>query len=1030
MRGRLLSGLIAAWLGTVLAIPAGAATPPNYEREIAPLLKRHCVKCHGPAKHEGKLDLSLPGAVARGGKQGPVLVPHDVDASLLWQRVESDEMPPEMPLSTEEKAVLKAWIIAGAPGLPAKGTGDSAASHWAFQPLTIVPVPAVRNGNALQNPIDAFIQARLETAGLSLSAPADRYALLRRVTYDLTGLPPAPTEIDSFTTDAPPDAVSRIIDRHLASPQYGERMGKIWLDAAGYADSNGYFNADSDRPLAYRYRDWVIRAFNRDVPYDQFVRSQIAGDELANFVPDQDATPETIELLEATHYLRNGQDGSGESDGNTDEVRIDRYSVLEATMQNMSASLLGLTVQCAKCHDHKFEPITQKDYYSFQSVLGGVYAPEQWLKPNERIVYASLPGERSAWQARLSELDQQIARQQAELTAWTKANRPRGQVLLHDPFEDIKVSVPLWSNTAPGDAAPGGKIPVQINQGTAPGTLVQDGRLRIIEGGTEGSSLLSTKQAFDWTPDAEGGVIQATFDLIDNRLTPDGTPAIRVGFFVALRDFNDTTDVKAGNVLIDGNPETSSSVHLDYPGTDSSVPGAIGTTPYQPGHNYGVRITNQGDGKYLLQHLCDGLPEEKTVTLTAADLPDGGFGYEYYGGRSLIIDNVLIEAFTPPAGTEVLATFQKDLDAQKNPLDEARHARETLAQNRPGKIAVATDIAAIPPPRPLLVRGNYAEAGPVAEPAPIQVLIDADAPFEIPARVEGARTSGRRLAWANWVTRPGSRAASLLARVHVNRLWQHHFGTGLVTTPENLGISGSSPSHPELLNWLAAELVRSNWSTKSIQRLILNSATYQQSSTATAAQLAADSDGRLLSRFPVRRLDAEAIRDAMLAVSGDLNPAQGGPYVASTRQPDGEVVIPGTDANSNRRSVYLQQRRTQVVSLLQVFDAPSIVFNNTRRSRSTMPLQSLSLLNSEFALLRAQHLADRLMREYPSEPERLTAALLLTAGHPADPETAAVLTEFLDTQLKEYGGQPDSRRQAWVDLCQMLLAGNAFLYMD
>ena len=214
MRGRLLSGLIAAWLGTVLAIPAGAATPPNYEREIAPLLKRHCVKCHGPAKHEGKLDLSLPGAVARGGKQGPVLEPHDVDASLLWQRVESDEMPPEMPLSTEEKAVLKAWIIAGAPGLPAKGTGDSAASHWAFQPLTIVPVPAVRNGNALQNPIDAFIQARLETAGLSLSAPADRYALLRRVTYDLTGLPPAPTEIDSFTTDAPPDAVSRLIDRH------------------------------------------------------------------------------------------------------------------------------------------------------------------------------------------------------------------------------------------------------------------------------------------------------------------------------------------------------------------------------------------------------------------------------------------------------------------------------------------------------------------------------------------------------------------------------------------------------------------------------------------------------------------------------------------------------------------------------------------------------------------------------------------------------------------------------------------------
>lgn len=1030
MRGNLFSGLIAVVMGTVSAIPVWAAAPPNYEREVAPLLKRHCVKCHGPAKHEGKLDLSLPGAISRGGKQGAVLVPHDADASLLWQRVESDEMPPEMPLSTEEKTLLKAWIVAGAPGLPAKGTGASSATHWAFQPLATVPVPAVRNGHALHNPIDAFIQARLEAVGLSVSEPADRYTLLRRFTFDLTGLPPTPAEIQAFLDDKTSDAVSNAIERHLASPHYGERMGKIWLDAAGYAESNGYFNADSDRPLAYRYRDWVIRALNRDLPYDQFVRYQIAGDELAQFVPDQDASPQTIELLEATHYLRNGQDGSGESDGNADEVRIDRYSVLEATMQNMSASLLGLTIQCAKCHDHKFEPITQKDYYSFQAVLGGVYAPEQWLKPNERIVYASLPGEHAAWQARLNELDQQIARQQTELSAWIQSHRPRGKMLLHDPFEDAQVSVPLWSNTAPGDQAPGGKVPVKINQETPPGTLVANGQLRIIEGGTEGSSLLSTKQAFDWTPEATGGVIQATFDLIDNRLTPEGTPAIRIGYFVALRDFNDTTDAKGGNVLIDGNPETSTSVHIDYPGTDSTSPGVIGTSPYRPGHNYGVRITNQGEGKYLLQHLYDGLPEEKTVTLTAADLPDGGFGYEYYGGRSLIIDNVLIETFTPPEGTELLATFQKELEPHKKPLAETQQARNTLAQNRPGKIAVAMDVAAVPPARPLLVRGNYAEPGPVAEPAPLQILIDADAPFQVPPPAEGARSSGRRLAWANWVTRPGSRAASLLARTHVNRLWQHHFGTGLVSTPENLGISGSPPSHPELLDWLAAELIRSNWSTKSIQRLILSSATYQQSSAATAAQLTADSDGRLLSRFPVRRLDAEAIRDGMLAVSGDLISEFGGPYVASTRQPNGEVIIPAGQPQANRRSVYLQQRRTQVVSLLQVFDAPSIVFNNTRRSRSTMPLQSLSLLNSEFALSRAQHLTDRLFREYPSEPDRLSAAVLLTAGHPADPDTSAILTDFLDTQLKEYAGQPDSRRQAWIDLCQMLLAGNSFLYVD
>ncbi|MDB5388166.1 MAG: Protein of unknown function (DUF1553)/Protein of unknown function (DUF1549)/Planctomycete, partial [Planctomycetaceae bacterium] len=559
-----------------------AADVPRFDSEIAPLVKRHCVKCHGPAKQEGKLDLSVAVGLIRGGKHGSALVPHDLAASLIWQRVDADEMPPDEPLSAEEKGLLKRWIVAGAPGLPEKGAAVSA-DHWAFRVLQLQEIPNVRQTLPILSPLDRFLQARLEAEGLGLSAEADRYTLIRRVSLDLTGLPPNGEQISQFLGDAASDADSRMVERFLASPHYGERMGKIWLDAGGYADSNGYFNADSDRPLAYRYRDWVVRAFNRDLPYDQFVRDQIAGDELAAFHPEAGpgAADQTIERLEATHYLRNGQDGSGESDGNPDEVRVDRYTALESSMQNLSASLLGLTIQCAKCHDHKFEPISQRDYYSFQAVLSGVFAPDQWLKPNERFVFASRPGEFETWQTRTQELNAQIKQSAVDLAVWTAKNRPRGQVLFEDAFDRTPEKLlEQWSNTAPGDDSPGGKVPVKLNQSAAPAGLIQDGRLRIVEGGTQGSSWISTVKGFDWTPNEKGGVIQVTFDLIDNRLTPQDKVADRIGYYISLHDFNDNSSQKGGNILIDGNPGGSTAVHLDYPGDDGKAVGSIGTTGY------------------------------------------------------------------------------------------------------------------------------------------------------------------------------------------------------------------------------------------------------------------------------------------------------------------------------------------------------------------------------------------------------------------------------------------------------------------
>lgn len=296
-------------------------------------------------------------------------MPHDLEASRLWKQVQSDEMPPNSPLSVAQKALLQRWIQAGAPGLSSSATGKAPNQHWSFRPFGSLKVPAVLHLEELRNEIDFFVQAALEASNITPSSEADKRTLIRRVSLDVTGLPPSLEEIESFLSDSSSSAYSRMVDGFLASPQFGVRWGKHWLDAVGYADSNGYFNADSNRPLAYRYRDYVVRSINQDKSFDRFIVEQIAVDDLAKFVPGKTVTPEIIELLEATHFLRNGQDGSGESDGNPDEVRADRYYALESVMQKASSALLGLTIQCAKYHDHKFEPFSQLDYYRWQAVF-------------------------------------------------------------------------------------------------------------------------------------------------------------------------------------------------------------------------------------------------------------------------------------------------------------------------------------------------------------------------------------------------------------------------------------------------------------------------------------------------------------------------------------------------------------------------------------------------------------------------------------------------------------------------------------
>jgi hypothetical protein len=621
--------------------------------------------------------------------------------------------------------------------------------HWSFQPIRVPPAPPVRRKELLRTNSDRFIEAALEKQGLALGQQADRASLLRRLAFDLTGLPPTPAEIEAFLADRSSDAYERRVEHYLASPHYGERWGKYWLDAAGYADSNGYFNADSDRPLAYRYRDYVIDSFNRDKPYDLFVREQLAGDEMAGYVPGTEVKPEMIEPLIATHFLRNAPDGTGESDGNPDEQRTDRFTVLEGNLQNVMNCLLGITIQCARCHSHKFEPIAHEEYYRLQAIFFPAYCPERWITPKDRVL--------------------------------TVAGRAQSK----EPPEKLAV-------------------------------LVE-------------------------------------------------------------------------------------------------------TDPHPPVHHVLRRGLHNSPGK----EVQPGVP---------------------------------------------------------------------AALCRPG---------------------NTYRLGP---------------------RPKGSISSGRRSAFARWATSPEN---PLLVRSLVNRVWQHHFGAGIVATPDNLGQSGAKPTHPELLDYLASEFMRSGWSIKQLHRLVLNSAVYRQSSARRDDAFRVDPDNRLLWRYPLRRLDAESLRDAMLAVSGELDGKAGGSYVPVTRKPDGRIVVAEQTAGARRRSIYLQQRRSQVVTLLSLFDAPSMAANCGARTISTVPLQSLALLNDDFVQARAEALARRLEREAGTSAEkRLALAFQLVCGRsPTDDEQAAA-RRFLARQqqllaeVKNNGRSNEEGRQVWTDFCQMLLASNAFLYVE
>jgi hypothetical protein len=1013
-----------AWCPSAALLQAGEPGTGRVEfEEVAGLLKSHCVKCHGPAKSERGLNLSTPAGILRGSRTGAVVRPHDSMASPLWTRIADGSMPPDDPLDENQQRLVARWIEQGASGL----SGDATGEHWAFRPLAPMPPPSLFGEDAGENLVDRFLSAQLSKNVLGFSPPADRESLLRRACLVVTGLPPSVDEQEAFLGDSGPDAYGRLIDRLLASPHFGVRWGKLWLDAAGYADSNGYFNADSDRPWAWRYRDWVVGAINSDLPWDEFLRAQLCGDELATAEVGLEVSAETQGLLIATHYLRNGQDGTGESDGNPDEVRADKYFALESCQQNVMSSLFGLTVQCAKCHDHKFEPIRQEDYYRLQAVFAPAFRIEDWRKPNERFVMAPLVGETEVWETQRRGLRQELEQLAQALVEHVRTRRVPGRVLFHDDFDRDSLGE-RWSNRLPGDTEPAGQVPVKIDSRERPGAFLRDGRLVITEGGTRGDSILSTSTPLTWLPSEVGAAIEATFDLVSNRGKEGDAEAERIGYLIDLRDFSDRVPESPGNVLIDGHPQAATAVHLDYPGSDSRLAGSIGGQGHVPGRNFGVRIARISDDRVRLQLLVDHLPDGQSLDLpTTAFTPSGGFGFEYCCGRSFVVDNVLVEQFPPESSSESLREFHAETRHLQERMESLRGRLKTLDASAPGKIAWVTDVSATPPEVRLLTRGNYSSPAHVVTAGPPLFLSQQEEDPDFVIQPTG-KTTGMRRAFADWVLRnPRSRA--LLARTQVNRLWQACFGTGIVTTSDNLGQSGATPSHPELLEHLSASFVDQQWRIRPLLRELLMSRAFRQSSLPNDMGLAVDPDNRLLWRFPAVRLDADMIRDSLWQFSGRLDGSLGGVPVATLRLDQGEVVVPESADGVARRSLYVHQRRTQALGMLQLFDAPQLVFNSTRRSRSTIPLQSLAILNGNFVIRRAEELVRRLEQERRNPLQRIELLWRICLGRAPSADELALASGFLEQQAAHLGPSEEGLREAWRDLCQSILGCNEALYL-
>ncbi len=1029
LRTALVAGLVLVLpaMGWAADVPADhaaqmAQSAELFKSQVRGLLTQNCLKCHGGEKTKGEFDLTTREGLLKGGESGPAIVAGKPGESLLIRLIRHEDEPnmPADAVKLPDASIdqISAWIASGAAydkplvdtaaTITAKTVSESDRQFWSFQPLKNPTVPAVGNEAWCRTPLDKFILARLEAKNLSPNGPANRRKLIRRAYFDLIGLPPTVEEVETFLADQASDAYDRLIDRLLTSPHYGERWGRHWLDLARFAESHGY-EQDYDRPSAYHYRDFVIQALNEDMPFDRFVRLQIAGDELE---------PDNKLALMATGFLGAGTHATQIT---ANQVEKERYDELDDMAATVGTSMLGLTIGCARCHDHKFDPIPQADYYRLVSTFTTTVRSD-------------------------IDLDFHPERYRESKAAFDREHAPLAEALAKFETEELPGRFDKWLSS---DARP-----------VAPKWLVVDAQSTKSDGGAtftrqpDGSYLAGGKNA---SSDVYTFVVQTKLKgitairldaLADSSLPKSGPGRAANGNF-ALSDFQlwaaprgteapgapvklvnpKATFEQAGLPIvssIDDNKMSAWAVdpkigqdHAASFEVETPIPGDQGTTltfilkfENNTGHNLGrVRLSLSNAAKPV------GLDGEQVASTVVDEI-----------NQALA---TAAEARDDEQRAALLAWYrERDADWQKLDVAVREHLKQTPKPELT-KVMVATE--GLPAIRLhtqgvdffeqtfYLKRGDLNQKIGAAEQSFLQVLMtvpDREKHWQV-APPSGWRTSYRRRGLAGWITDANGGAGHLLARVIVNRLWQHHLGRGIVATPSDFGAQGERPTHPELLDYLAGQLFQGGWRLKDMHKLIMTSAVYMQATDTDPRRASVDPDNRLLWHRWRQRLEAEVIRDAMLAASGQL---------------DERMFGPGSlDESNRRRSIYFTIKRSQLVPSMILFDGPDSLQGLGQRSSTTVAPQALAMLNSAQIQGYSRAFAKGLISKEPSSTDQaIRRGYLTTVGRSPDDEELADSTAFVKRATESYqaASKGDAAELALADFCQILLSLNEFIYVD
>ncbi len=974
-----------------------------FESSVRGLLEAKCAKCHSGDRVESEFDITSRESLLKGGLAGPAIVPGDHKKSLLYQLV-AHQKEPHMPesrpkLPDADLAKIAQWIDLGAPyDRPLLEKDDATAwtrkvvpaeakEHWAFQPL---------RQDAQSNSVDAILLAKLKEKGLGFNPPAGKRTLIRRVYLDLIGLPPTPEQVQAFLKDESPEAFAKVVGGLLASPRYGERWARHWLDLVRFAESHG-FEHDYDRPTAYHYRDFVIKAFNQDLPFDTFMKWQLAGDEIA---PD-----EPLALM-ATGYLAAGVHSTHITKS---EVEKHRYDELDDIVANIGTTFLGLTVGCARCHDHKYDPIPSRDYY--------------------RMISAFTTTVRTEYEIDLNPEGYKKAK-----AAYDAEHQPYLDAIAKFEKEQLPDRLAEWEETQGKAIAPDWILP-EVTQAKSTGgaTIAKqpDGSL-LVSGKNPTLDTLSVRLATDLTDlrslriealtdpslvkGGPGRAANGNFALSDLIVAISPKDKSQPGVEVKLANPRATFEQKGFAVAgaIDADSVTSAWAVDPQFGKDHAAAFEFEKPIGYPGGTV-IVVTmkfNNNTGHSM------GRPR---LSLSTANQPDL---------KAPAASDLVRAALALPADlrtkehTSALMKWYAPQDPEWQKLAKAAAGHAAKAP-RPNRVKALISSEGLPAVRlhsqgddflkqtHFLRRGDPGQKTGVAPVSFLQVLMpNAEAQSKwLTTPPSGSRTSFKRTAFANWLADTHDGAGHLLARVIVNRLWERHMGRGIAATVSDFGLRGEPPSHPELLDFLASELIRTGWKLKPIHKLIVISDAYRQASAVDEAKVKVDPDNRLFGRYEVRRLEAEVIRDSILVVGGLL---------------DDRMFGPGTlDESSRRRSIYFTMKRSKLIPSLIVFDAPDGTTGVGSRPSTTIAPQALHLMNNEQVRAAAKGLAKRVLGDgKASNSDAVTKAYRIALCR--EPRQQ----ELLDAAAFFNGYTGAAREAALADICQVLFCLNEFLYVE